>query len=169
MDESERHDDDARAGAGSADFPPRQDGPPSDPSAPTHDGVGDLGQEPAPLLHRRDQWTLAAVAALALVWLAWDWAGSTRWGMDTLDVERDPARRLDYRIDINSANWVQWRNLTGVGEVLARRIVAHRQAHGPFGAVEDLARVRGIGPALVERLRPYVSVGDQAAGADRHP
>ena len=122
-----------------------------------------------PIWHRRDQWVLAILAGLVLVWIAWDWAASTRCGLDTIHVERGPDRPLDYRIDVNTANWVQWRNLPGIGDVLARRVVADRDRHGPFATIDDLDRVRGIGPKLLDRIRPYVFVGDRPADANRQP
>lgn len=42
--------------------------------------------------------------------------------------------------------------LPGIGPALAARIVAAR----PFHDVDDLLRVRGIGPATLERLRSAV-------------
>ena len=51
--------------------------------------------------------------------------------------------------------------LPGIGPVLARRIVEYRRQHGPFRSVEELRAVRGLGPRLLERLRPRVSVGDR--------
>jgi competence ComEA-like helix-hairpin-helix protein len=63
------------------------------------------------------------------------------------------------RIDLNSADATALDRLPGVGPVLAARIVEHRRAHGPFERVEDLRAVRGIGPRLLERLRPCVRIG----------
>jgi competence ComEA-like helix-hairpin-helix protein len=62
-------------------------------------------------------------------------------------------------IDINHADAIALDALPGVGPVLARRIVEHRSTHGPYRRVEDLRAVRGIGPKLLERLRPYVRIG----------
>ncbi|MER3451513.1 MAG: hypothetical protein C4300_05170 [Thermus sp.] len=42
--------------------------------------------------------------------------------------------------------------LPGIGPTLAKRIVDNR----PYQRVEDLLKIRGIGPATLERLRPYV-------------
>ena len=47
--------------------------------------------------------------------------------------------------------WTALQALPGVGPALARRIVAHREAHGPFRRPADLLRVPGIG---AKRLRP---------------
>ena len=48
--------------------------------------------------------------------------------------------------------------LPGVGPVLARRILETRETAGRFAAVDDLAGVRGVGRAKLERLRPFVGV-----------
>jgi competence protein ComEA len=42
--------------------------------------------------------------------------------------------------------------------VLAGRIVAWRDANGPFPNVDVLGEVSGIGPALMADLRPLVRV-----------
>jgi len=77
-----------------------------------------------------------------------------------LDDER--LRRLplgaDERLDPNRASEVQLDRLPGVGPAVARAIVEHRQEEGPFRVPQDLLRVRGIGPATLERIRPHLSV-----------
>ena len=49
--------------------------------------------------------------------------------------------------------------LPGIGPALSARIVEYRQRKGPFRSVWELGRVRGIGPVLLERIRPYVKAG----------
>jgi competence ComEA-like helix-hairpin-helix protein len=61
-------------------------------------------------------------------------------------------------VALNEATAAQLDCLPGVGPALASRILADRRLHGPFGRVEDLDRVPGIGKRLVERLRPVVRV-----------
>jgi competence protein ComEA len=61
-------------------------------------------------------------------------------------------------IDVNTATADQLDQLPGVGPATAAAIVAYRQLHGPFGAVDDLADVRGIGSAKLEALRGLVRV-----------
>jgi len=62
------------------------------------------------------------------------------------------------RIDLNRADARELDRLPGIGPVLAGRIVEHRRTAGPYRSVEDLLAVRGIGPALLERLRDRVVV-----------
>lgn len=50
-------------------------------------------------------------------------------------------------------------NLTGVGPAKAQAIVAHRQANGPFKSADQLASVKGIGLATVEKNRDRIQVG----------
>ncbi|MGD9141778.1 MAG: ComEA family DNA-binding protein [bacterium] len=62
------------------------------------------------------------------------------------------------RLDLNEATVGELMALPGIGEKRALAIIAWRDANGPFGCIEDLDGVRGIGPATLDRLRPYVYV-----------
>ncbi len=59
------------------------------------------------------------------------------------------------RIDPNSATVAQLESLPGVGPALASRIVEAR-AQSPFRNLADLDRVKGIGPAKLEKLGPHL-------------
>lgn len=64
------------------------------------------------------------------------------------------------RIDPNRATPAELDLLPGVGPVLAQYIVSYREeAHDwpAFRSANDLDRVPRIGPALVERLRPFLT------------
>ncbi|WP_354671193.1 ComEA family DNA-binding protein [Thiohalobacter sp. IOR34] len=64
-------------------------------------------------------------------------------------------------IDINQASAEQLAgNLQGIGLQKAAAIVAYREQNGPFRRVEDLARVKGIGPATVEANRERIRVAE---------
>ncbi len=60
-------------------------------------------------------------------------------------------------LDLDRANAEELARLPRVGPALAARIVADREAHGPFGSLEALDRVPGIGPTLLEAIRPYAA------------
>ena len=61
-------------------------------------------------------------------------------------------------ISPNRADAAQLEELPGVGPVLAERIIAHREANGPFETVEDLLEVPGIGEAKLASIRDLVTV-----------
>lgn len=73
-------------------------------------------------------------------------------------MEPDMLRALGVVIDVHAASVADLQSLPGVGPVLAQRIVEGR----PYAGVDDLVRVRGIGPATLARLRPRVTAGVQA-------
>jgi competence protein ComEA len=56
-------------------------------------------------------------------------------------------------ININTASAAELELLPQIGPTLAARIVADRTAGGPFASLDDLERVRGIGPRTVEKIR----------------
>lgn len=61
-------------------------------------------------------------------------------------------------VSLNTASAAQLEELPGIGPVLAERIVKDRERNGPFSTVDDLHRVSGVGPAVLERLRELVTV-----------
>ena len=63
------------------------------------------------------------------------------------------------KININTASAGELTQLEGVGPKLAARIVAHREANGPFKAVEDIANVKGIGPKILADNKAIMTVG----------
>jgi competence protein ComEA len=67
-------------------------------------------------------------------------------------------RPLQGPVDVNTATAEQLDVLPGVGPATAQAIVAEREAHGPFESVDDLDRVKGIGPSKLEQLRDLVTV-----------
>lgn len=64
----------------------------------------------------------------------------------------------DGSVRINTASVGELEQLPGVGPVLAGRIAAFRDDHGPFTAVEDLLDVPGIGEGKLETLRDAVAL-----------
>lgn len=62
------------------------------------------------------------------------------------------------RVDLNRADAAELQTLPGIGPAIAERILAAREKQ-LFTTLEDLIRVRGIGPATVERLRTRATVG----------
>jgi len=83
-------------------------------------------------------------------------------GAESPMAQRDSAIRRgrplaqDEHIDVDLAPAGQLARLPRVGPRLAKTIVADRQAHGPFGSLEGLDRVAGIGPGLLKTIGPHV-------------
>lgn len=67
-----------------------------------------------------------------------------------------PAQAAAVRLNPNRASKPELELLPGVGPALADRIIAER-ARAPFARLEDLGRVRGIGPKTLDRLREHVT------------
>jgi competence protein ComEA len=111
---------------------------------------------PRYLLGPRDQQTLAALlaGALALLAAAWWRHGGHRGGL--VEIDRAPPLVARFQVDVNRADWPELIQLPGVGEVLAQRLIAERQQNGDFRNFEDLARVRGLGPRTLDRIKPYL-------------
>ena len=61
-------------------------------------------------------------------------------------------------VNINTADAAALETLPGVGPAIAERIVSDRETHGPYGSVDDLLRVQGIGEKKLEALRSSVCV-----------
>lgn len=49
-------------------------------------------------------------------------------------------------------------NINGIGEKKAEAIVQYRKKHGSFESAEDLTKIKGIGPKLVEKNREILLV-----------
>ena len=69
-----------------------------------------------------------------------------------------PITTLSPLINLNSATSDQLDTLPGVGPSTAKAIISYRTRKGPFGKVEDLLNVPGIGPAKVGAIRDQVTV-----------
>jgi len=60
-------------------------------------------------------------------------------------------------VNINTADAATLaRMLNGVGQARAEEIVRYRETYGAFATIDELAEVKGIGPATVERNRALI-------------
>lgn len=63
------------------------------------------------------------------------------------------------KINLNTADApTLQRELSGVGEIKAKAIVAYRDAHGAFATVDELLEVKGIGESILEKNRDKLSI-----------
>lgn len=78
----------------------------------------------------------------------------------TADSIRGRTKTLDaipLMIDVDIATAEELEQLPRVGPALAQRIVADRDSLGQFGSLDELGRVRGIGPAMLKLLAPVTT------------
>lgn len=66
---------------------------------------------------------------------------------------------IDYRLDINTATVLQLQDLPGIGEIIAQRIIDHREKHGAFQTVNELMNVEGIGEKKLQTIEKLIKVG----------
>lgn len=101
-----------------------------------------------------------------LRWIPSDSAGMARPGLDSQrQAVQEAVRRRERasrplapgeRLAVNSVPEVELERLPGIGPALAARIVEERRRRGGFRRVEELLEVRGIGPRVLDRIRPHL-------------
>ena len=64
---------------------------------------------------------------------------------------------LSHPVDLDHASEREIETLPRVGPSLVHRIIAHRDSFGPYGSMQALRKVKGVGPATIERLTPLVT------------
>ena len=115
-------------------------------------------------LRRGDQIVVWLLITALLILLGIHWLRLSRWGNAPVELRSQQPREYYYSLDINTASWVEWSQLDGIGEKLARRIVADRDEHGPFRNPADVSRVKGIGPKLMDKIGPFLKGGTEKSG-----
>ena len=99
--------------------------------------------------------TAVIVTALMLTpWAATAAEKTTKASGQTASVSA--AVGADAKVNINTAGVKELTTLSGIRPKVAERIVAYREAHGPFKKPEDLRKVEGVGKAMFERNRERV-------------
>ena len=67
---------------------------------------------------------------------------------------REPLPEASLLVNINTATQAELETLPDIGPAKAATIIAGR----PYGSVEDLLRVNGIGEYTLDSLKPFVTV-----------
>lgn len=80
------------------------------------------------------------------------------YGASTTSSVTEASSAVEGHINLNTASAADLQRLPGIGPALSGRIIAYRQAHGAFAHVDDITRVRGIGPKTLARLKPLLTV-----------
>ena len=106
---------------------------------------------------------LSVLAGVSLLLAAWLWV--RRYAAPPAEAEPlpvflgDPDSRFTgvFVLDPNTAPADSLELLPGIGSVLADRIVEYRRTRR-FEREIDITEVKGIGPKLYERIRPYLRI-----------
>ncbi|MNS05997.1 ComE operon protein 1 [compost metagenome] len=61
-------------------------------------------------------------------------------------------------ININTAGLEELQNIPGIGAKKAAAIVDYRNQHGAFSMVSDLTKIKGIGPKMLEKMKPFIGL-----------
>ena len=64
------------------------------------------------------------------------------------------------KININSAEEWLLEALPGIGPTKAKAIIDYRQKNGFFRSIDELTKVQGISTALLEKIKPFITVAD---------
>lgn len=76
----------------------------------------------------------------------------------TLASSLSPVSEQSAKININTANSQELDKITGVGPVIAQRIIDYRDKNGPFQKIEDIKKVNGIGDIKFEKMKSEITI-----------
>ena len=62
-------------------------------------------------------------------------------------------------ININTASADELETLPGIGPTFAKNIIDYRLENGPFGSIEEIQKVAGIGPVTYDKIKDLISIG----------
>ena len=124
-----------------------------------------LTQSRSPLLSLSDQKIVALVCLILTSWVLIRSLSLSHWRAEEIEIRRFQPEPIGYVIDINEANWLEFSLLDGIGEVIGKRIVAHRDQQGRFESIQDLQEVKGIGVKTFARIEAHLTVERSEFGA----
>lgn len=111
-------------------------------------------------------WSIAVICALSIVLMLGIFIGRRSISPPTnddrhlLSVADKQEDQQQEKININTADVSRLKQLPGIGEVLAERIVDYRNTYGPFKDVRELAKVSGIGDGKLTNILHLICVED---------
>jgi competence protein ComEA len=61
-------------------------------------------------------------------------------------------------VSVNGASESELQSIPGIGPSMAQKIVAYRNTNGPFAAIEDLRKVKGMGEKLFDKIHEWITL-----------
>ena len=106
-------------------------------------------------LSGRELRVVGVVALVALATSGVTYMARHYWWHGGMTVQRQ-GRALPQpeRLNVNTAREYELQLLPGIGPKTAASILKYRRTHGYFSNLDALKKVKGIGPATVEDIRP---------------
>jgi comEA protein len=74
----------------------------------------------------------------------------------TLQLQSQPQPAV--MVNVNKATAEELVKVRGIGPVMAKRIIEHRDKNGMFKSIDDLTQVQGIGGNKLQRFKDQVTV-----------
>jgi competence protein ComEA len=62
------------------------------------------------------------------------------------------------KVNLNTATLTELMTLSGIGEAKAKSILQYREKVGPFGRIEEIKNISGIGDAMFDRIKEDITV-----------
>ncbi len=72
---------------------------------------------------------------------------------------KDEQTNVVIKVNVNEANFQTLLTIPSMTEDRAASLLVYRQAHGLFYSIDELINVKNIGPATLEKIRPYITLG----------
>ena len=69
-----------------------------------------------------------------------------------------PSSAISAIVNINTGTLAELDTLPGIGPAYAQAIINYRSTNGPFIRIEDIQKVKGIGPKTFEKLKSRITI-----------
>lgn len=81
-------------------------------------------------------------------------------GVILASTRRQPKPQVQKRTNVNTANVFHLIKVKGIGLIMAQNIVSYRDKKGSFRSIDDLLKVKGIGPGVLSQIRYELCLDD---------
>ena len=84
--------------------------------------------------------------------------------MESEGISNDSCIKIDTedasktKVNINTGTKEEFQTISGIGETKAESIIAYRESLGNFSSLEDIKNVPGIGDALYEKIKDFLTM-----------